>query len=561
MSVNLRKYQDKVIFIPLGGAEEIGLNFNLYQYDGKWIIFDLGIGFCNEVPGIDVMVPDISFLSEIKKDILALIVTHAHEDHLGAIQYLWENIQVPIYTSKFTGTFLREKLKEYKLDKTVPIHVKEQKKPFKLGSFTIEFFEISHSVPEMNAAIISTKIGNIVHTGDWKFDNNPVIGKPDDYNFLEQVGKRKILALVGDSTNVFSEGHSGSEGDLQKNLIKLVKEQNNLIVIATFASNLARVLSIIEAAKQTKRKIVVCGRALERIIRIGVELGYIKDMDNFIHRSQIKKHPRNKLLILATGCQGEERAAVRRIAYDIYPQVKLQKNDTVILSSKIIPGNELKIGKVLNQLAKKQVNILTERDQFVHVSGHPHREELKKMYSLIKPKISIPVHGEIMHINEHANFVSKLGVKETIRVKNGSIVILDNNNSQIIGEVPTGYLGVDGNSLIDIESNVFKERKIISQNGIIIIQLNFDKNAKLKESPNIYGPGLFDHQQDQEIISYLSEMIEGKVKSSEKYYTENKDKKVKLKEKALRNDISIYLKKLLYDSLQKNPIIQLIINS
>jgi len=561
VSVNLRKYQDKVIFIPLGGAEEIGLNFNLYQYDGKWIIFDLGIGFCNEVPGIDVMVPDISFLSEIKKDILALIVTHAHEDHLGAIQYLWENIQVPIYTSKFTGTFLREKLKEYKLDKTVPIHVKEQKKPFKLGSFTIEFFEISHSVPEMNAAIISTKIGNIVHTGDWKFDNNPVIGKPDDYNFLEQVGKRKILALVGDSTNVFSEGHSGSEGDLQKNLIKLVKEQNNLIVIATFASNLARVLSIIEAAKQTKRKIVVCGRALERIIRIGVELGYIKDMDNFIHRSQIKKHPRNKLLILATGCQGEERAAVRRIAYDIYPQVKLQKNDTVILSSKIIPGNELKIGKVLNQLAKKQVNILTERDQFVHVSGHPHREELKKMYSLIKPKISIPVHGEIMHINEHANFVSKLGVKETIRVKNGSIVILDNNNSQIIGEVPTGYLGVDGNSLIDIESNVFKERKIISENGLIIIQLNFDKNAKLKERPNIYGPGLFDHQQDQEIISYLSEMIEGKVKSSEKYYTENKDKKVQLKEKALRNDISIYLKKLLYDSLQKNPIIQLIINS
>lgn len=563
MTINLKKYKDKLIFIPLGGAKEIGMNLNLYQYKGKWIIIDMGIGFFNEIPGIEVVVPDISFLEEIKNDLLALIITHAHEDHLGAVQYLWEAIKVPIYTTKFTGAFLREKLREYKLDKIVPIIAKESRQPFTLGSFELEFFEINHSVPEMNAAIISTAEGNVFHTGDWKFDQNPVIGQADDYNELAKIGKRGISALICDSTNVFSEGSCASEGDLQESIINIVKQQKNLVIVATFASNLSRVITIIEAAKVAKRYVVICGRALERIIKIGVELGYIKDTKNIINRSQIKKYPRNKLLIMATGCQGEDRAAMRRIAHDIYPNVRLQKNDTVIFSSKIIPGNELKIGKVLNQLAKKQVNILTEKDHFVHVSGHPYRDDLKKMYELIKPKTAIPVHGEIMHINEHANFAETLGVKNILRVTNGSVVILDKKLPQIIGEVKTGYIGVDGNSLLDIKSRVFKQRNNIASNGIVIVYVQISALGKLSIDPVIKGPGLFDPELDQEIIYYLTERLANNLKKNSPAYIkkEARSKKIMLKEQAIIADVTADLKMLLSQSINKNPHIEVFVSS
>ncbi|MBT4878433.1 MAG: ribonuclease J [Alphaproteobacteria bacterium] len=563
MTINFSKYKDKFIFVPLGGAKEIGMNLNLYHYQGKWIIIDMGIGFYNEIAGIDVVVPDISFLQEIKKDILAIIITHAHEDHLGAVQYLWEEVKLPIYTSKFTGAFLIEKLKEYKLDKVVPIKIEEARKPFKIGPFDIELFEINHSVPEMNAAIISTPEGNVFHTGDWKFDNNPVIGKADDYSEIAKVGKMGISAMVCDSTNVFSEGSCGSEGDLQKSVIDIVKQQNNLVVVATFASNLSRVITIIKAAQVAKRKIVICGRALERIIKIGADLGYIKDMSDFIDRSQIKSHPRNKLLIMATGCQGEDRAAIRRIAHDIYPNVRLQKNDTVIFSSKIIPGNELKIGKVLNQLAKKQIHILTEKDHFVHVSGHPYRDDLKKMYELVKPQTAIPVHGEIMHINEHANFAENMGVKNILRVTNGSVVILDKKSPQIIGEVKTGYLGVDGNSLLDINSSVFKQRNHIASNGIVIVNIQISKSGKLLEKPIIRGPGLFHNDLDVDIIHYLTDRLANNLTKNLPAYI-RKDKKGKniiIKENAIIADVVTDLKKLLAQSINKKPAIEVFVSS
>ena len=468
--MDLKKYKNNLIFVPLGGAKEIGMNLNLYQFQGKWIMIDMGIGFVNDlIPGIDVLVPDPSFLDEIKKDLLGIIITHAHEDHLGAVQYLWEKVKKPIYTTKFTASFLKEKLREYGLHDVVPIKIRKEEQQFSIGPFALELFPINHSVPEMNAVIITTEQGNIFHTGDWKFDNNPVIGKPDDFGKLKQIGKRNILAMVCDSTNVFNPGHSGSEGDLQVSLKEIIKKQNNLVVVATFASNVSRIISLIEAAKHSARKIVICGRAIERIVKVGVETGYIKDMECFVPRAKIKQYPRNKLLIVATGCQGEERAAIKRLAFDEYPNIKMQKDDTIILSSKIIPGNELKIHRVLNAFAAKQVRTLTERDHFVHVSGHPGQEELKEMYDLIKPQMVIPVHGEVMHINEHVRFVKKLGIKEVLRVTNGSVSILQKSKSQVIGEVNSGYLGVDGNSLIDIDNVIIKQRRIIAENGIIKI--------------------------------------------------------------------------------------------
>ena len=559
--MELKKYKNNWLFIPLGGAKEIGMNLNLYHFKGKWVIIDMGIGFSGDrVPGIDVLVPDPAFLNKIKNDILGIVITHAHEDHLGAVQYLWNEVKKPVYTSEFTGLFLKEKLKEYQLHDKVEINKIKVEKEFDLRPFKLEFIPINHSVPEMNAVIVSTDKGRIFHTGDWKFDHNPVIGKPDDFKKLKAIGDAGILALVGDSTNVFNEGHSGSEGDLQQSLKKIVKEQKNLVVVASFASNLGRIISLIEAAKTSQRKIVICGRALERIVRVGVELGYIKDMKDFVPRDKIKNYPRNKLLLIATGCQGEDRAAINRLSLDIYPSIKVQKNDTIIFSSKIIPGNELKIGRVLNSFSAKEIKVITERSHFVHVSGHPGREELKKMYNLIRPKTVIPVHGEIMHINEHAKFSKSVGIKNIVRVTNGSCVVLDQSVPQVVGEVVSGYLGVDGNSLIDIKSPVIKQRRVIAENGVIIVHIEINRRGSLLKTPALRGPGLFDVSQDKDIILYLSEMLFKHLKSGMKNYVSvRKNKSVNINESGIQNEIKSILKKLLKQSIAKTPLIEVLV--
>lgn len=559
--MELKKYKNNLMFVPLGGAKEIGMNLNLYQFKGKWIIIDMGIGFVNDlVPGIDLLVPDPSFLDEIKQDIIGIVITHAHEDHLGAVQYLWEKVQKPIYTTKFTATFLREKLKEYSFADQVKVNIQKEDSQFSLGPFALTLVPINHSVPEMSAVMISTDEGNVFHTGDWKFDHNPVIGKPDDFSKLKKIGDSKILAMVCDSTNIFNHGHSGSEGDLQESLKDLVRKQNNLVVIATFASNVGRVVSLIEAAKHSSRKIVICGRSIERIVKIGVELGYIKDMECFIPRAKMKQYPRNKILIIATGCQGEERAAVRRLAFDDYPNIKIQKDDTVIFSSKIIPGNELKIHKLLNKFAAKQVRVITEKDHFVHVSGHPGQEELKQMYDLIKPQMVIPVHGEVMHISEHVRFVKKVGIKETLRVTNGSVAIINKSNPQVIGEVTSGYLGVDGNSLIDINSTIIKERRQLYENGIIIVRIELDSKGKLSSEIDIRGPGLFSQKDDQEILNYLSDMLFKKLSSGTKnYISRGKNNVCKINKVGLQNEIKAILKRLIKQSIAKIPLIEVLV--
>ena len=559
--MDFKKYKNKLLFIPLGGAKEIGMNLNLYHFNGKWIILDMGIGFASgQIPGVDIVVPDPSFLEEIKQDILAIIITHAHEDHLGSVQYLWDKIQKPVYTSNFTGAFLREKLKEYALHDKVKIHCMEVEKEFAIGDFNIQFIPINHSIPEMNAALISTKEGIVFHTGDWKFDHNPVIGQADDFAKLKKLGKKNILAMTCDSTNIFHSGHSGSEGDLQESLKKIITQQNNLVVVATFASNLGRVISLIEAAKASSRKIVICGRSLDRIVRIGTELGYIKDQECFVPKGKIKLYPRNKLLIVATGCQGEERAMVTKLAHDEYPNIKMNKGDTLILSSKIIPGNELKINNLLNLFADKKVKIITEKSHFVHVSGHPGQEELKQMYDLIKPQIAIPVHGEAMHVNEHVSFAKKIGIKEVQKVTNGSCVLLAKSGAKIISQVRSGYLGVDGNSLIDVSSPVLKERKILAEHGIIMVYLTLDQAGNLLLNPEIRGPGIFSSDDDKDILSYLSEALLKKLQNSIKNHVTYKKKYVIINNNAIANEVKSILKKIIKKAIAKVPLIEVFIN-
>lgn len=559
--MNFKKYKNKLIFIPLGGAKEIGMNLNLYHFNGKWIILDMGIGFASgQIPGVDIVVPDPSFLQEIKSDILAIIITHAHEDHLGSVQYLWEQVGKPVYTSQFTGAFLREKLKEYNLQDRVPINIKSVEEDFTLGDFTIKFIEINHSIPEMNAALITTKEGKVFHTGDWKFDHNPVIGQPDDFSKLANIGKEKILAMTCDSTNIFDAGHSGSEGDLQKSLKNIVAKQNNLVVVATFASNLGRVLSLVEAAKHSSRKVVICGRSLDRIVKIGMDLGYIKDRDIFIPKGKIKLYPRNKLLIIATGCQGEDRAMLTKLSLDEYPNLKIHKNDTLILSSKIIPGNELKINNLLNVFAQKQVEIITEKNAFVHVSGHPGQEELKKMYDLIKPQIAIPVHGEIVHVDAHVKFAKKIGIKEVQKVTNGSCVLLEKSGPKLIGEVKSGYLAIDGNSLINIDNVILKQRKIMGENGIVLVYLTLDKAGKLTADPQIKAPGLFDIEEDQDILAYLSEDLATKLQNSLAHHISCKKKKLTINNSAIYNEVRGILKKTIKKAIAKMPLIEVFIH-
>ena len=546
--MDFKKYKDKLIFLPLGGTKEIGLNLNLYHFDGKWLIIDLGIGFAGNIPGVEIMVPDPKFIEKIKKDVLAIIITHAHEDHLGAVQYLWEEIEAPVYTSKFTGRFLEEKLKEYNLDKKVPIHLKKEREKFSIGKFDLEFFEINHSVPEMNAVIIEAGGKRVFHTGDWKFDDNPVLGKPDDYKELAKIGKSGVTAMISDSTNVFSNGHSGSEGDLQKSLIALVKEQKNLVIISSFASNVSRFVSIYEAAKQSGRKLVLCGRALMRVSMIAFEMGYLENDDVIIEREEIKQYPRNKILVFATGSQGEDRAALKRIARNDYPFIKLRSEDTVILSSKMIPGNELKIGEILNLFARKNIRVITEKEHFTHVSGHPYKDEIIKMYNLIKPEIAIPVHGEEMHIHRHAELAKEIGIKKSVICSNGDCVIIDEKNPETIGQVHNGYLAVDGTSLIPLQSPILKARQKMSYNGIVVAMIKLQKKGKI-ESVKVIAPGLLDANNDQEVLDYFAERIEndfeGELKSSNGLDISKFHKKISNK-----------LRKVIYESLGKEPYIE-----
>ncbi len=516
MTFKLKQHVDELLFVPLGGSGEIGMNLNLYHLNGKWIMVDLGAGFADDyLPGASIIVPDLSFVRKIKKDLLGIVLTHSHEDHFGAIQYVLDEIECNIYATKFTATLLKHKLSEFKVPNTLKIVEIAQDGHLELGPFSIEMLSLAHSIPEMQALFIKTSKGTVMHTGDWKFDHDPLVGEQNNEKILKKYGKEGILAVVGDSTNIFNETNAGSEGDLRKSLIKLVKSfKTGMVTITTFASNIARIETIAEIAKETNRKIVVCGRSLWRLIETAKQSGYLQDAPIFYEDDAAKKFSRNEIIMIATGCQGEPLAAMSKIVSGNHQTMRFAKGDHVIFSSKIIPGNDKRIFRLFNQLVKQGVEVYTERDHFVHVSGHPGREDLTRMYDLVKPEILIPVHGEMVHMHEHARFgLEECKISKAIQVENGDVLRLvsekeASNQAGVIGSVESGIVVIDGKSKTTPDSNVMKMRRRIMTEGVIIITILFEANFTLACDPIINCPGLLDDEDHRSWLMMISEEID-----------------------------------------------------
>jgi len=508
--INLNKLKSELIFIPLGGSGEIGMNLNLYHINGKWIIVDLGLGFANneDLPGIDIIVPNINFIiNKIKKDVLGIILTHAHEDHIGAIQYLWSEIGCPIYATKLTSFVVQSKCDKYSLKKQIKFIEVMSNTQFSLNDFKITMIPITHSIPEMHGLFIETDRGCIFHTGDWNFDNEPVVGSITDEDNLKRIGDKGVLALVGDSTNIFHKKRFKSEGDLGRNLkVILGKYTNNLVLVTTFASNIARLVSLIKAAKYVGRKVILQGRSLWNMYTAAKQSGYLDDIVVY-NEKYFKKYKRNEILLICTGCQGEALAATAKIANKTHPQISLKENDVVIFSSKIIPGNERKIYNLFNRLAEMNVRVLNEENEFVHVSGHPSVEEVVKMFKLIRPEISIPVHGEAVHLNEHCRVAQQSGVKQTISVRNGDVVLLKNKQALKIAEVESGYYMIDGNLILDSESTIVKDRVKLMKNGALFVSISINKEKKSLNCLNISSPGLLEANIDKDFIDDIKQGI------------------------------------------------------
>lgn len=509
MSKRFEKYNKDFLFLPLGGSGEIGMNFNLYQYDGKWIIVDCGAGFAEDfLPGIDMIVPDISFIQEIKDDLLGIILTHAHEDHLGAVQYLWYDIGCPVYATPFTATFLEAKLADVseELKRSVPIHKVKPGSSFEIGPFHIHMIGLTHSAPEMNALIVETPLGKVLHTGDWKFDPQPVIGPPSEEDKLIRHGDDGVLAIIGDSTNVFKDGHSGSEGDLQASLIELIGEAKRMVVVTTFASNLARIDTVARAAVAHNRKLVVVGRSLWRIIHAAKACGYLQEYE-FLDDRSIRGIPRESILLLATGCQGEPLAVMNKLAKRAHPHLHVLPGDMVIFSSKIIPGNDKRIFRLFNEFISLGIEVITEKDHFVHVSGHPSKDELKKMMQLIRPQIVIPVHGERVHMHEHAKLAKSVGIPYPMQIENGDVIRLAPGTPQKVERVDVGLLGIDGYFLLAPSSPVMKLRRRMRDAGLVMVILMLHHDGSLKRNPIILTPGSLDPNEDSDVIELIGEEI------------------------------------------------------
>ena len=573
MKIDLTKYKDNLLFIPLGGAGEIGMNVNLYHLDGKWLMVDLGLGFAHNAPGIDMLAPDISFIKSNKKDLVGLILTHIHEDHLGAVQYLWEELEVPIYTSNLTAIFLRSKLEEYSFAKYVKINVIDPNKELALNPFKINFIGLTHSVPEMNALIIKTKYGNILHSGDWKFDTDPVVGDISQKDIIREYGNQKsILALVCDSTNALNPGRSGSEGDLFDSLKKIISKCKKRVCVTTFASNIARIYTIADVARSCGRKVALSGFSLKRITEAGKKAGYFDNLEDFISEKEVNLYKKDEVLVLSTGCQGEPLASTMKIANDVHKSIKFGKGDTVIFSSKIIPGNEKSIFRLFNLFAKKQIEVITEKDDFVHVSGHPNQDELREMYDLAKPQISIPVHGEFVHMKQHCKIALEQGVKDTIQVENGSIVKLLQDDSEIIGQVPTGYFGVDGSQLVPMDGDIIRIRNKLQNAGIVVVGVFLNKSYKLLGFPHLSSFGTYDFSSDKDSLRTIKNKISKEVAITvkdlgldkglkEKIFNKNKKKKLNQDKiiSVIDKKVRTIINKSFRELINKKPLIDVII--
>jgi len=477
----------ELFFCPLGGSGEIGMNMNLFGYgspeDTKWLIVDMGVTFADEsVPGIDLIYPDPGFIVDKKKDLLGIVLTHAHEDHIGSVAHIWPKLKCNIYSTPFTSVLIKEKFKEKKIDIEKYLKIVQLNGSIKLENFNVEFVTLTHSILEPNGLIIKTPMGTILHTGDWKCDPNPLIGDSINEKRLKEIGNEGVVAMICDSTNVFNPGRAGSENDVRDSLLKIMRNINKRIIVTSFASNVARMETIFYCAEKTGREISLVGRSMNRIFKAARQCGYLDKVKEPIDPRDAKKIPREKIVLLCTGSQGEPNGAMMRITNDIHPDIAIEKEDTVIFSSKIIPGNEKKLFKMHNQLVKNGIEVISEENEFVHVSGHPNREDLKDMYNWIKPRSVIPVHGEHRHMVEHISFAKEMQVPYPLQVENGDVVkIPKNGKPEIVDKAPTGRMYLDGSVSIGEDSKSIKERKNLSFNGLLEITIIVNEKGNVKK--------------------------------------------------------------------------------
>jgi len=505
--------KEEFIFCPLGGSGEIGMNMNLFAYGNpenrKWIIVDIGVTFADEtIPGIDLIYPDPGFIVDKKEDLLGLILTHAHEDHIGAIAHIWPKLLCNIYATPFTSVLIQEKFKEKKIDIRNKLKIVDLNGSVKLDPFKIEFVTLTHSILEPNGLSIETPAGIVLHTGDWKCDPNPLIGETINEKKLSQIGKQGVLAMICDSTNVFSPGRAGSELDVRKSLLKIMEHQRKRIIVTSFASNVARMESIFYCAEKIGRRISLVGRSMHRIYKAAQQCGYLKDLIEPVDPREAKKISREQIVYLCTGSQGEPNGAMMRISNYIHPDVMIESGDTVIFSSKIIPGNEKKLYKLHNQLVKNGIDVISEENEFVHVSGHPNRDDLKDMYNWVKPKSVIPVHGEHRHMIEHINFAKEMQVPYPVGVENGDIVQLyPGEKPKVVDKAPVGRIYIDGKISVDEESRSVKERKNLSFNGFLEITIIVNNSGSIIKKPIISFRGIPSNEESSNFAFELEDKI------------------------------------------------------
>jgi ribonuclease J len=532
-------------FLPLGGTGEIGMNLNLYRCGGKWLAVDCGIGFGGaDLPEVDVMMPDPTFIAERRDRLLGLVITHAHEDHLGAVAWLWPQLRCPVYATPFAAAVLRRKLSEAQLLGQVKLHVVPPGGRIELPPFSLQFIRVAHSIPEAQALVIRTSAGTVLHTGDWKLDPNPLVGPPTDEAALAALGDEGVLAMVCDSTNAMVEGHSGSEGDVRRALSALIRDLHGRVAVTCVASNVARVESVALAAQDAGRSVAVVGRSLRNLDAAARECGYLTNLPPFASEDDANDIPDENLLILVTGSQGEPRSALARIAADTHPRIELGEGDTVVFSSRVIPGNERAIGTVQDNLVRRGVRLMTDSDHMIHCSGHPARDELRRLYKLVRPRFSVPVHGEWRHLSAHAALAQEAGVKSVL-MEDGDILSLAPGVPEVIDSAPVGRLVLDGARLVPLQGGVMGARRRMLFNGVAVASIAVDEGGRLRGIPRVSAPGLLEAE-DPDLSRVVTELAES---------LGDLPAPLRRDDAALADAAKTTLRRLLGKRLQKRPLV------
>ena len=549
---------DELVFLALGGLGEIGMNAYLYglgpEDARRWLMVDCGITFPEgeNDPGIDVILPDVRFIEEHRADLAGIVITHAHEDHIGAVIELWPRLRAPVYATPFTAGMLKAKLAEYGNSLQIPIHVIPLDSKFDVGPFNVELFSLAHSIPEMSALAIRTPLGTVFHTGDWKLDPTPTIGAPVDAARLQKLGDEGVLALVIDSTNAFREGISPSEADVARSLAEIIKKAPRRIAVTTFSSNVARVKAVAEAAQAAGRKLVVAGRALHRVIDVAVETGYLPAGFRYLDQDQFTYLDRNEIVLMCTGSQGEPRAALARIAEEEHPEISLDKGDIVVFSSRTIPGNEKAVGRIQNGLARAGCDVLTDNEALVHVSGHPRRDELRQMYRWMRPKIVVPMHGEVRHLKAQAELAREMGVPTSFTLTDGEVLRIAPDPA-VIDDAPVGRLFRDGRLLVPALDGPVRERRKLSIVGVVIVSLVVSRKGTVLCDPQAIIDGVpAEDAEGEDMLDIVLDAVDGTLRSIPEKNRKNPESLAESVRRSVRAAVN--------DAWGKKPICKVLVN-